>query len=658
MYPAISGLITALCAVSQAFCTENKPCTKTPLTPSQSIIVEKTVPADAGTKPAMTISHGDAKLTLGAKTKIEHYYQDNAVLLNKNIPDENEYFKHSVDLIFDFAYGEKKYGHKAVQLYSDLKHKSVWGKPASYADKEGGPAGPASVKLANSIFGAHSHTTGKPLTWFTEAWLQFSFNAICDSSCENRHYLKLGWFPFELGRGIALGSYYGAAKEILGLYSYPEDKAAPGINLHGDIIKDRLSYDIYYARFEERNKSFSDTINYEKRHWIGRSTNPWRGVNKDDSLIAARLKIYPLPEVVPGILELEPYWFYNDASDQKLEIAPDVKTRLHTFGFATEYAYSDLFEFGSDSAFNFGTELVRSIDRNVAQIENRNGQLVEVYSHIVDTANSKVKALVTPDVKTVALNQSLSTNNQPLIANYKNSSSRVRPSYCNKLRGWMTVVDATGHIPCAKLSLSAAYGYASGDANPHDKEENKTYKGFIGLHEWYSGKRVKSLFLLDQRLLKRPTSLSAQDSSADEDMTFSDLHHAGVNLLWKPKIGDHQLSFSPNVLFFWKDHKSLKFDQATNAASAIPCDFASSFMGTEANIIATVSLVKDLTLFAVFAGFFPGSYFKDISGVELGNDYIKRIQQENPDNSNINPADFRIKNDRALHMNIGFTYKF
>lgn len=616
----------------------------------------KALPAGAGTKPKMKIQQGDASLTFAGKTKIEHFFQDNAYLLNKCIPDENEYFKHSVNLIFDFVYGEKQYGHKAVQFYTDLRHKSVWGKASSYADRESGPSGPSSVRLANTVFGAHSHTSGKALIWITEGWLQFSFNALFESDSENRHYLKLGWFPFSLGRGIALGSSYGLNKELLGLYSYPEEKGSPGINLHGTIIKDRLKYDLYYAKFEERNKNFADTINHEKRHWIGRELRPWRGINKDDSLVAARLKIYPLPECVPGVLELEPYWFYNDASDQFLEIAPDIKTRLHSVGFAAEYAYNDCFECGSDIAFNIGKEKVISIDRNRVEIENRNGQLIEVYSHIVSEASPTMKALVTPEMKLLAEDASLKTNNLSFGNGFKNSSRRVRPYYENELRGWMAVIDATAHIKPCNASLSLAYGYASGDRNHHIEETNKTYKGFVGLHEFYTGKRVKSVYLLDQRLLKRPISLEPNNARADEDTSFTDLHHFGIAGQWKPKVGSRQLTFNPNVMLFWKDHKSPKFDRTTNKAST--CEFASSFMGTEVNLIATAEFFKDLTFYATFAAFFPGDYFRDISGVELSKDFIRIIQQQNPRNATIDPAQFRLRDDTAFHMNIGLSYKF
>lgn len=609
--------------------------------------------SDAGKKPKMVIHSGDAALTISGKTRIDHFYQDNAAMLNANIPDGNEYFKHSLNVIFDFSYGEKKFGHKAVQMYTDLRHKSIWGKALSYADKESGPTSPAVIKLSETAFGSHSHSNGKPLMWMTESWVQFSINALFNDYSNWRHFFKIGWFPFKLGRGIALGAAYGLNKEILGLYSYGEEKSAPGINLSGALIEKWVDYDLYYAKFEERDKGFSDTISSVRRHWIGHESTPWRGTGKDDQLFAARLKIYPIPAKY-GALEIEPYWFFNDAKDQSAgkEIAPDVNTKLHSVGCSLEYNYNKQFEFGCETAFNFGTETLPSIDRNLAQLVNQDGHIVETYSHILNTSDNK-PALVTDTTKALASNSTLRQNGITLDNNYKNSATRIRPCYENLLRGWMAVADAAYSIPSKKLSFAVAYGIASGDRNPHVEEKNKTYKEFIGLHEFYTGKRVKSYFLLDQRILKRPTALISGKTQAESDLRFSDLEHVGLALNWKPNIKEALFTVNPNLMFFWKEFETNKFDKTTSAISLT--EKADKFMGTELNLALTATPVKDLTFQAVFAVFLPGQYFKDVAGVPLSDDFIKNIPAANA------PADltkFRISYDPAYHINLGLSYSF
>ena len=248
--------------------------------------------AAAGIKPKLSIRKGDYELTFKGGLKIENYYEDNAYMLNENIPDENEYFKETLDLDLDFEYGEEKYGYDAVEAYIGLRHKGVWGKPLSFADRDSGATFGAPVKLDETTFSNHQHYTGKSLLWLREGWIRLVLNSVFDSKSKNYlQSLQLGWFSFQLGRGIALGSGYGFNKEFLGLYTYTgEDKSAPGIDLFGELIKDTLWYDLYYAKFEERAKSFSDVIEPVKASYQGHKTTPWRGVNKDDEAVAARLK--------------------------------------------------------------------------------------------------------------------------------------------------------------------------------------------------------------------------------------------------------------------------------------------------------------------------------------------------------------------------------
>lgn len=641
-------------------------------------------PATAGTKVPFAFKRGDSELTIGSIAKISHVFQDATYLLNREIPDQNEYFKHNLDLFFDVKFGQEKFGHPAIELFTDLRHKGVWGKQAVFADKyEAGSVGIANVKLSESVFGSHSHGTGKPLVYVKDGWLQMSLNAIFGVESVNIHTLKLGWFPFELGRGIALGSMYGANKEILGLFSYSDDKSAPGILLSGSLVKDVVSYDLYYAKFEERSKSLADTLNSDKKHWIGRRSSPWRGINKDDELFAARIR-FKSPEKFEnfGSLELEPYFFINEASDQKIEIAPDTKTELGATGIAVEYSISN-FEIGGEAAFNFGKETVEAIDRNVARITRIPGtnaagqtdasnQLAEVYSHIKD--NNAI-AYATKSNNNIVFQSGVENlsgnlpNTNPTVGGVQPGSNqlrsttdadregnRFRPRYVNNFNGWMAVVDAAYNFEDVNLKVAAAYGYATGDTNPHVIEQTKDFRGFVGLHEWYAGKRVKSIILLDERNLKRPVSLPADQSAASAvDLSFSDLQHFGLSLEWKPKLKDKILVINPNALAFWKTHTSKKYDPVTGRSTN---EDASKFMGTELNLVTKYSPLKDLSIFANFAVFTPGKFFEDVKGTKLEGDYFETFIPEDAQADADDESRFRLNTSTAVHMNIGFEYRF
>lgn len=641
------------------------------------VVIKK--PATAGVKVPFVFKQGDSELTIGSITKISHVYQDATYLLNRQIPDENEFFKHSIDLFFDAKFGKEKFGHTAVELFTDLRHKGVWGKQATFADKyEAGSVGVSNVRLSESVFGYHSHGTGKPLVYVKDGWLQMSLNAIFGVESVNIHSLKLGWFPFDLGRGIALGSMYGANKEILGLYSYSDDKSAPGILLSGSLVKDVVSYDLYYAKFEERSKSISDTLNSDKKHWVGRRASPWRGVNKDDELFAARIKFNsPARFEKFGELEIEPYFFVNEASDQQIEIAPDATTRLGATGIAIEYSKNN-FEFGGEFASNFGREIAHAIDRNVAKISRIPGanaagqvdavnQLAEVYSHVTDNGatayatasnnNTVYQNKVDPVTGNLINNNPIPTGGtKPGSTTLASKNDRFRPEYTSHFNGWMGVVDAAYTFDEANLKLAVAYGYATGDTNPHTVEKDKEFKGFVGLHEWYAGKRVKSILVLDERNLRRPVSLPANSKDfAAVDLSFSDLQHTGVSLEWKPALKDKTLMLNPNLMFFWKTHTSKKYDAALGQTTD---QDARNFMGTEINIISKYVPIKDLSIIANAAAFIPGGFFTDVQGVKLNGDYFEFNIPYDARNDADAEKNFRLSTSTAFHLNIGFEYRF
>lgn len=648
-----------------------------------SAISEEIIP---GTKPNLSIEKGDYKLTLDGRLKTEWYFEDNAYMLNKHLPDQNNYFKETMDLNLDFEYGKKKYGYDAVEAYLSLRHKGVWGYALKYADRDAGSSTPISVKMSETYFGQHSHAIGRSLLWLKEAWLRVGLNAILGNGGNKVQYLQLGWFPFELGRGIALGCVYGQNQDFLGVYSYAgDDKSAPGINLNGEIVKDTLWYDLYYARFEERGKSLSDTINPVKAQYFGRRNAPWRGIGKTDDCVAARLQWKPVDNNKYGKLQFEPYVMCDFASDQWIEIDPDAKTTLGAAGLGVEHVYKD-FEWGAEAAFNFGEEKLMSIDRNFPASSrdkdpSHNSALREYYTNILNISTgtnaglSDVDPVTNVSVKDYAYEgYNASTNhNGGMIesstvfkntgnADHVDRNDRFRLGYTNDLKGWMGVIDAAYSWRPNKLKFAATYAYASGDTDPHREQKSKDYHGFVGLHESYRGKRVPSIFMLDMRLLKCPLALPNPNKlptneviDVETDMSFTDIQTLGFGVTWSPKVGKSIFDINPNAIMFWNACDSHKVYYEKNTVKISP-DLARKYFGTEFNMLLKSEIIKDLTLFGNFAMFIPGGYFKDVAGITLDGDFFNKLAE--PARSYYNPKDLRLGSSNAYHVNVGLDYKF
>lgn len=617
----------------------------------------------------VSLKNDDVKMTFGGVLKEEFALAKNATLLNKIIPDQSNYFRQTFDLTANVVYGEEKYDHKAAEVFVNLRSRALFG-----SSGKANPTTTETIKIegVDDVTGRHAHLATQPLVWLREGWLSTSLNALFGDTDGPFQFLKIGLFPFELGRGISLGSG-DTRKDYLGLYSgYENDIQASGILISGDVVPDMFKYDLYYAKLEEKSDSFSETMKVIKMNQPALRLNPFRGIWKDNDLFAVRFKYTPLEESKLGNLTLEPYVLYNIASDRTIEVEGDAKSKLGTAGFAFEYkSPCTCFELGAETAFNFGEEDVYQIDRNVIKLErSSSGDVFVQYSHIVTDQNN-TRATVTDDIRQAVRGLNSVQNGYGFITDngvqlYNSSAefdprhsrfrNRFRPAYTNFYRGVMFVTDAAYTIKPADLRVAATYGYASGDRDPHAVEQNKSYKGFIGLLESYSGKRVPSVFLLSARKLKRPLSLDVDTEAIPTDESFTDLHYVGSGLTWFPwKHKESKFFLQTNVLGYFKAHQSPSYDAATR--QVLRDKKASRFLGVEWNIRSQVEGFKNLTFFMDFAVFFPGTYYKDVQGLPLRGDVVRELNLSNEDLLSRAP-NYRLAHDIAFYLNTGMTYRF
>jgi hypothetical protein len=617
-----------------------------------------------GDKKSFSIRRGDGKLSLGGRAAQEYYFYKNPMLLNNALPDEYGFFKTTADIFIQTYWGKKKYDHKAVEAYMCLRHKSEWG--GQFGKNTGVDGG--AVQVSQTSFAGHKHPSTKPLMWLKDAWVKLSGNAIFGLKNENRHFVKLGFFPFQLGRGIAFGQGYGTpGKDFLGIYNRYNDFSAPGILFTGSLLKDILEYDLYYAKYDEKGVSSGQTFASTRNNHVGMRTTPFRGVGKDDEAWAMQLRWTAANSKKYGTIDINPYIFVNEGSDRKVEFESDAKSRLGSGGVQIEYAHPR-FEIGGECAFNFGFEQLYNIDRNVVKMQNDdNGNVQEVYTHVLQTSLPKplkpvyVGAPATKTIKAMIIGDNQQKGNSEILQSvgsieYSNKGDRYRPAYRNEYRGWMVVADMSLIVPEFNWRISTGAGIASGDKNPHAEEKNKVYKGFVGLHEFYTGQRVQSIFFLDGRTIKRPLTLDG-GRNATVDTSFSDLAYLGFGTTWNPRFGVHRLSASSNAMFFFKHSPSQKYDLSIGNKGAIVKDsFASNYLGYELNLITEYTIFTDLKITAKVAAFMPGTYYSDIKGAPLPDDAMKVLEES--DLANLDTSNYTISDHTAYFFNLRLSYQF
>ena len=589
-----------------------------------------------------------------------------ALLNNNNEGNKTWYARHTLDLNLDVNYGQKTYDKKVAEALLNIRNKGVWGNPESIASTT-----ETELKILDAQLGRHRHAIPVHILWIRQIWLDFSINAILGLPFIFNHGFKFGLFPFQVGRGIALGDAYAVGPRILGFYNDDVvDQFAPGGLLYGDILEDRLSYNLYAGILQNKSTSLAETGEAIFGQSYGRLKNPQRGSGSINFVIAGKLNWTVFDTVKLGKLAVEPYALYNRDPEQMIEFRGDSINQLGTIGVAAEYTYPR-FEIGFDYALNLGQQRVKGWDRNQVQLDNRNGQAVIVNSHVLDQNKNKIPFIKGSSAQKIieCSYQDESQNGQVIgtvdgvgylsgTVNLTNGGTRFRDPYTNKYEGWMFVIDGLYNVIRQDLKLAATAGIATGDDNPNNETIDGIYSGFIPLQEAYYGKRVKSAFLLGGAgKLRRPLSNPTEQSPfrfAPSINGFTNLVFCGFGLKWEPSDWPKRFMINPNILPFWEEKPIKKFDALTRQELDVP---ASTFLGTELNLFIDYWVLKDLKLTFVGSIFFPGQHYTDIQGKPL--DATQKLLLDRLD-----PTGFeedRIPNlgdDPAYTLNVSLEFKF
>jgi hypothetical protein len=650
-------------------------------------------------------TYNDFEFGFSGIYRAESFLGKNVSLLNNNEPADRIFFaRHTMDFTIDALAGKCLWAkYPAIQFNFSIRNKAVWGDANSIAQTTD-----SSTQFLEEVGREHRHYIPRHIFWMREGWLQLSLNQIFSIPAYYEHTFTIGAFPFQLGRGISLGDAYAVGAGLLGFYTDGAiDQYAFGAKFSGNLAGDKsLLYDFYSSILSNKTGNLSDTAAKIRGQEYGRLSHPQRGFGRMNYLFAGRLIWKVFDQKVLGSLTFEPYWVYNKDPEQKIEFVADASSTLGTLGLAGEYD-SERFAVGFEGAVNLGHQKVRGWDRNQITAQNRNGSVVLLNSHVlinVDPLNSQyssdLKAYMAPyatgpvvDASGQPVNNGKSAqdlingNTRARASNGKfvgvasglsdltahtpaalspaqkddlfNATNRYRDPYTNTYKGAMFVADSSVYFFDKELQCSLTTGMATGDDNPNDEVIDGDFTGFIGLQELYSGKRVRSVFLLGgagklKRPLSAPSSEDIVNPFARVVSGFTDLIFCGGSIKWEPTDFCKKFSLFPNLLFYWKENTVKQFD-AQLKKQIDQC--ARNFLGTELNIFTYLCLHENLKLYFVASLFVPGSHYDDVRGKPLDAEQDKALNRLDRTGFTEDKIP-NLGNDSAFTCNLGLEFKF
>ncbi len=554
-------------------------------------------------KPRACAKFGPLEYVFKGLFRPETFAGRNNTLLNDNNCDLDKVWlaRHTLDLSLGVTYDSPlDPSCPVVDFFMELRNKAVWGNPGSVASTN-----EETLKIGEAVLGAHKHTIPRHIFWMREGWLRIDIGQAIGLCGLKGHNFRLGAFPFQLGRGISLGSAFAVGSELLGFYTdVLVDQFAFGAKFSGPFITEHTTYDLYASVWDNKSGSIADTGAKVRAQQYGRIETPARGFGQINYIIAGRLQWNIFNRPGWGRLCVEPYALYNRQPEQKIEFRGAAESRLSTIGMALDYSNGPG-EFNIEAAVNIGRQRVRGWDRNqvsVATIPNT-GVLQTQNSHVQDQNGAKIPFIAGSAAQKLIQNtlQDESENGKKIATvslvdpltgatvskDLINSDNRFKNPYSNSYDGWMFVADGCYQLSCFDMKLCASFGIASGDQNPNEEEVDGRYEGFISLQEVYAGRCVRSTFLLGAGRPKRPLTQRNQNRQKGRFSStvsgFTNLVYAGLAAQWRPHCLTNELKFHPNILFYWQEDPGKKFDVATGQDLE---SRASAFLGVELNLFA------------------------------------------------------------------------
>ncbi|MFA6527405.1 MAG: hypothetical protein WCT20_03210 [Candidatus Babeliales bacterium] len=632
--------------------------------------VEKTE-KEVSTSPRFEINSNDASLTFNGRIKDELFLYNRVNTLRSDNYDANDFIRHKLNIDIALQHGKKLYRAPATQGFVRLTNYLYWQHNDKYM-----PFITDQSDALRANFNLAQHTTHvrnlMPLIFAEQAWFKLNFERFTDLLYDRPTSLKVGFFPYTLGRGIALGYHDGVAVESLGwsgegdFTRYPYMPPAILFNIQ---LAKNLTADFYFSKWREVDAT-QDQTTEPVRHNRLSDENPERGTGKDRNVWSLKADY----TINPSRLEtwhLQPYWLYVDAPEQSIEVAADASAKLHTLGMMVN-VINDNVTVNVECAGQFGHQDVHAIDRNV--IEDGN------FTHVFLGSNdSRVRAPAGNTIKkntsinyaktenqlahivNIAQNRTLSQQGQALVKASGNllkvnpfsgssdsgsndiqtynanifNNKRFRSGYKLDYQGVMALVDVGYDLLHHPIRLGAAAGYISGDEYPYNHEVDGTYHGFIPLRSRYKGEAVKSILIFDRLIIPRPMNISYKELYAFNNLkNLSDLQYLGLGLTWYPLEKRKTLSLTNDFMFFWKaaqikkwDKNGTSSDPLANQSDQLPFDQqqlhftgwessenAHRFLGAELDIKVLYQFLDHCKFLTKVSLFFPGQLYKDLDG--------------------------------------------
>ena len=540
------------------------------------------------------LENDDVELLVGGGMKVDGYFVRNGVQLTKGVDDQINQFRQRLELGVQSSFGKKTHnGQAVVESKVALGSTLFWrtGMTRSFGTAEGS---------------TDQDFINPPVHVFVqEGWVALNLAQISPVFETMPASIKAGYFPFVVGRGLSLGdrsyggvTYLGFPRQ--GVQTYMP-KYAPGLLFHAELPTSNMSLDVYYSPMVGENVSKAVQQTYRKQSIADLSG----AKNAHGRHIGAISLAYWFEPTKGTTVRIEPYVVYYNSQRQTADFPSDSPMHLMTFGGMIDAS-------------------VGPVKCNLEMATQYGKQDVRPWINVVD-----------------------------------NTLSEFHPGYKVKLGGSMFAFDLAYEVPEYPVVATAALAYFSGGDYPYndtvsqfhageggfttllqsqqatDGKKDRTFKGFIPVRDWgYRGMWCNPLIMFSAGVIPRPVDVDMNKLTSFNDADCaSNLMFLGLGATWYPLQDRKALKVSSASFFHWESRPPLKWSVSASQPGQDADDMAvknnapsfgiagwktaeraSSFLGTEFNVVVDYKVAQDCE-FSVRGGvFFPAQLYADVAG--------------------------------------------
>lgn len=332
----------------------------------------------------------DIILKINGRVREDFFYFDKTALFRGDLDDTYRYFRSKVELRAAGIAGLKTYGEPAATFGLQFSQYCYWQRNTTYENiikRQTFSEGLDRAATGDN----HTHDMIVPPVFMEAGAVELHIGAISQFLKKAGHALNLraGYFPYQLGRGLSLGTHEDMCLTWGGWIGDGENfrfpSMPPGVLLQHKISK-TCSWEFYYNKWRAYSDSpFTQNIaGVDSGIFINRldGRRPARGHDQDRDTWVLRFD-FSKEHQKYGRLELQPYFSYTRAPDLTVEVFSDSKAKLGTVGFMADYRYKG-WQGNIEVAGQFGHQRMHCIDRNKIELKRdaASGVVREVYSHI------------------------------------------------------------------------------------------------------------------------------------------------------------------------------------------------------------------------------------------------------------------------------------